>query len=142
MADRAAQNIEERWPAVHVVGAYSPPLGFEKDSQQNQIIVKMIAAARPDVLVVGLGAPKQELWVHAHRDQVSAPVALCVGAAIDFLAGEKPRAPRWMRRIGIEWLHRMVSEPRRLAIRYLRDAWIFPQLVWREWANRRAAGSR
>ncbi len=94
------------------------------------------------MLVVGLGAPKQELWVHAHRDQISAPVALCVGAAIDFLAGEKPRAPRWMRRIGIEWMHRLASEPRRLAMRYLRDAWIFPQLVWREWANRHAANGR
>ncbi len=142
VADRAAVNIEKRWPAVHVVGAYSPPLGFEKDSRQNETIVKMIAAAKPDVLVVGLGAPKQELWVHAHRDQIAAPVAMCVGASIDFLAGEKPRAPRWMRRIGIEWLHRLASEPRRLAMRYLRDAWIFPRLVWREWANRRAADGR
>ena len=59
-------------------------------------------------------------------------MALCVGATIDFLAGEKPRAPVWMRRVGLEWLHRLASEPRRLAKRYLRDAWIFPHLVWRE----------
>lgn len=142
VADRAAQKTQLRWPAVHSVGTYSPPLGFEKDPKQNRAILEMIAATRPDVLVVGLGAPKQELWVHAHRDQISAPVALCVGATIDFLAGEKPRAPRWMRRMGIEWLYRLASEPRRLALRYLRDAWIFPKLVWREWANRRAASGR
>ena len=126
---------------MQVVGTYSPPLGFEKDPKQNQSILQMVATAKPDVLIVGLGAPKQELWVHAHRDQITAPVALCVGAAIDFLAGEKPRAPRWVRRLGFEWLHRLASEPRRLAFRYLRDGWIFPQLVWREWANRRATDS-
>jgi N-acetylglucosaminyldiphosphoundecaprenol N-acetyl-beta-D-mannosaminyltransferase len=85
------------------------------------------------VVVVGLGAPKQELWVHRHRNDISAPVALCVGATIDFLAGEKKRAPKLVQRLGLEWLHRMLSEPRRLVKRYARDAWIFPQLVWREW---------
>jgi N-acetylglucosaminyldiphosphoundecaprenol N-acetyl-beta-D-mannosaminyltransferase len=134
VADRAAKNISQRWPAVQVVGTYSPPLGFEKDKNENDRILKRIAAAKPDVLVVGLGAPKQELWVHAHRDRIAAPVALCVGATIDFLAGEKPRAPVWMRRVGLEWLHRLASEPRRLAKRYLRDAWVFPQLLWREFA--------
>lgn len=142
VADRAAQNIQKRWPAVLPVGTYSPPPGFEKDPKQNQAILELIAAARPDVVVVGLGAPKQELWVHAHRECIAAPVALCVGAAIDFLAGEKPRAPLWMRRIGFEWLHRLASEPRRLAMRYLRDVWIFPRLVWREWANRNSGHGR
>jgi N-acetylglucosaminyldiphosphoundecaprenol N-acetyl-beta-D-mannosaminyltransferase len=133
VADRAACNIANRWPAVEIVGTHSPPLGFEKDDNENDAILERIAAAKPDILVVGFGAPKQELWVHRHRDRIAAPVALCVGATIDFLAGEKPRAPVWMRRIGLEWLHRLASEPRRLAKRYLRDAWIFPQLVWREW---------
>ena len=135
VAQRAAENIERRWPAVKVVGSYSPAVGFEKDASENKAILNRVATAAPDILVVGLGAPKQELWVHAHRDEIAAPVALCVGATIDFLAGEKPRAPVWMRRTGLEWLHRMASEPKRLAKRYLRDAWIFPQLVWREWAR-------
>jgi N-acetylglucosaminyldiphosphoundecaprenol N-acetyl-beta-D-mannosaminyltransferase len=73
------------------------------------------------------------LWVHEHAARLEAKVALCLGATIDFLAGEKRRAPRWMRRSGLEWVHRLSSEPGRLAKRYLRDAWIFPQLVWREW---------
>jgi N-acetylglucosaminyldiphosphoundecaprenol N-acetyl-beta-D-mannosaminyltransferase len=133
VGDRAAKNIQSRWPAVQVVGVNSPPLGFERDDQENRTILERIRAAAPEVLVVGLGAPKQELWVHRHRGDIAAPVALCVGATIDFLAGEKKRAPRFVRRLGLEWLHRMLSEPRRLAKRYARDAWIFPQLVWREW---------
>jgi N-acetylglucosaminyldiphosphoundecaprenol N-acetyl-beta-D-mannosaminyltransferase len=133
VAERAAWQIERRWPQVRVVGSYSPPLGFERDERENLEILARIRTSRPDVLIVGLGAPKQELWLQAHRDQIAAPVALAVGATIDFLAGEKARAPRWMRRIGLEWVHRLFTEPRRLAARYARDAWIFPQLVWSEW---------
>lgn len=133
VGDRAKANIERRWPNVSVTGIYSPPLGFERNDAENASILRQIADAQPDVLVVGLGAPKQELWVHRHRDAIAAPAALCVGATIDFLAGEKKRAPMWMRHCGLEWLHRAASEPKRLARRYARDAWIFPQLVWREW---------
>ena len=121
--------MQERWPNVRTVGVYSPPLGFEKCELENNMILERIALCRPDVLVVGLGAPKQEIWVHQHRDQIRARVALCVGATIDFLAGEKRRAPRWMQMAGIEWMHRMCSEPKRLVRRYAKDAWVFPQLV-------------
>jgi N-acetylglucosaminyldiphosphoundecaprenol N-acetyl-beta-D-mannosaminyltransferase len=133
VAERAAAAIESRWPAVRIVGTYSPAIGFERDSQENEKVLEKIAAARPDVLIVGLGAPKQELWVHAHRQRIEASVALCIGATIDFLAGHRQRAPRWMRRCGLEWLYRAASEPRRLAGRYARGAWTFPRLVWREW---------
>jgi N-acetylglucosaminyldiphosphoundecaprenol N-acetyl-beta-D-mannosaminyltransferase len=132
VADRAAANIHQRWPNVKVVGTFSPPLGFEKDEAQCADILDRIAEVRPDLLVIGLGAPKQEYWVHRFQGEIQAKVALCVGATIDFLAGEKKRAPKWVQRIGMEWFHRMASEPRRLAKRYARDAWIFPQLVWRE----------
>lgn len=132
VAVRAARNMKEAWPRVETVGTYSPPLGFEKDQIENERILEMIAEAKPDVVVVGLGAPKQELWVHQHCKQMEAKAALCVGATIDFLAGEKKRAPVWMQQSGIEWLHRMCSEPKRLVKRYAKDAWIFPQLVWRQ----------
>ena len=141
VADRAAANIRRRWPAVEVVGTYSPPLGFEKDDSENAAILNRIAAARPEVLIVGLGAPKQELWVHKHRDIVNAKVALCVGATIDFLAGERSRAPVWMREFGLEWLYRVGTEPRRLAARYAKDALIFPRILAREWWRRRMASS-
>jgi N-acetylglucosaminyldiphosphoundecaprenol N-acetyl-beta-D-mannosaminyltransferase len=133
VADRAATNIAARWPGVDVVGTLSPPVGFERDAAENERILAAVAAAAPDVVLVGLGAPKQELWVHEHAARLQAKAALCVGATIDFLAGEKRRAPRWMRRFGLEWLHRLSTEPRRLAKRYARDAWIFPRLVWRDW---------
>jgi N-acetylglucosaminyldiphosphoundecaprenol N-acetyl-beta-D-mannosaminyltransferase len=133
VADRAASKMKLRWPNVEVVGTYSPPLGFERDPHENAAIVERINASQADVLLVGLGAPKQELWISSQRDKLRVKVALCIGATIDFLAGEKARAPRWMQRFGCEWLHRLASEPRRLFRRYARDAWIFPQLVWHEW---------
>jgi len=136
VAERAAVNLEARWPAVTVVGTASPPKGFEHDASQNAAILARIAKACPDVLLIGLGAPKQELWVRRHRRAIAAPVALCIGATIDFLAGERSRAPRWMRRAGLEWLYRIGTEPRRLGRRYCRDASVFPRLVWKEWRNR------
>lgn len=141
VADRAAEKIHANWSDVQVVGCYSPPLGFENDPAENEAILARIAAAECDVLVVGLGAPKQELWVAANKDRIAAPVALCVGATIDFLAGEKARAPVWMRRVGLEWLHRLASEPRRLARRYARDAVQLPRLLWRE-IRGRSSGER
>ena len=135
VAERAALAIHRRWPGVEVVGTYSPPLGFEQDETENERIIAAVAKAQPDLLLIGLGAPKQELWVSRHAQHIEAKAALCIGATIDFLAGEKSRSPRWMQRLGLEWLHRMASEPSRLANRYLRDAWIFPQLVWREWRS-------
>ena len=132
VAEQAAERIESTWPCVRVTGVHSPPLGFEHNAIDNRQILDRIAQQQPDVLVVGLGAPKQELWVHAHQQHIPASVALCAGATIDFLAGHKRRAPRWIQRIGMEWCHRMLTDPRRLVRRYARDAWIFPQLMWHE----------
>lgn len=133
VAELAAFQITKQWPTVRVVGTYSPPVGFENDSIENARIFTAVADATPDVVVVGLGAPKQEIWVHQHCGKLQAKVAICAGATIDFLAGYRRRSPVWMRRLGLEWLHRLCAEPRRLAGRYLRDAWVFPQLVWRQW---------
>ncbi|UUO08000.1 WecB/TagA/CpsF family glycosyltransferase [Blastopirellula sp. J2-11] len=133
VGQRAAENIEQRWPNVTVSGVYSPPLGFEYDEAENDRIIEMINAATPQLLIIGLGAPKQELWIARHRGRLQTKAAICAGATIDFLAGEKQRAPRWMQQSGLEWLHRMLVDPRRLVKRYVRDAVVFPTLVWREW---------
>lgn len=133
VADRAAVKIRAQWPTVEVVGTYSPPLHFESNEEENRSIVERINRAAPNLLVIGLGAPKQELWIQRHRSQIKAPVALCVGATIDFLSGERHRAPLLMRRLGLEWLHRMTSEPKRMIPRYARDAWFFPQMVFMQW---------
>ncbi|MGI9484719.1 MAG: WecB/TagA/CpsF family glycosyltransferase [Geminicoccaceae bacterium] len=135
VADRAAERIETTWAGVEIVDTYSPPFGFEHDDVEQERILTRVRDANPDILVVGLGAPKQEVWVHKQRGEIKAPVVLCVGATIDFLAGERSRAPRWLQRIHLEWFYRMMGEPRRLFWRYARDAWVFPQLVWREWRS-------
>ncbi len=140
VAERAAENIQGRWPQIKVIGTYSPPPGFEHDLDECEFILQRIAVAKPDVLVVGLGAPKQECWVYRHRKKIEARVVLCVGAAIDFLAGEQTRAPKWMQKTGTEWLFRIYSDPKRLAGRYARDALVFPQLVFQQWMSSRRRG--
>ncbi len=132
----AAANIKATWPMVEVVGILSPDFGFEKDPAYCDRICQSVAEAKADLLVIGLGAPKQEIWVDKHAHKLPVKVALCVGATIDFLAGNKPRAPMWMRKTGLEWLHRMCSEPKRLVKRYAVDAIIFPRLFIREWMKK------
>lgn len=133
VAEKARENIHQQWPNVNVVGLFSPNFGFEKSAEQSRQICDMVSATKADVVVFGVGAPKQELWSKQYAQHLNAKVILCVGATIDFLAGEKARAPVWVRKIGMEWLHRMMSEPKRLAKRYLVDAFIFPMLVLKEW---------
>ena len=137
VADRAKANIHDKWPLVDVVGTLSPDFGFDKSIVDSKAICEIINNSGAQLLVLGLGAPKQELWIKQYAPEISVKVALCVGATIDFLAGEKARAPMWMRKVGLEWLHRMLSEPKRLAKRYLIDAIVFPKLVMGEWFTRR-----
>jgi N-acetylglucosaminyldiphosphoundecaprenol N-acetyl-beta-D-mannosaminyltransferase len=98
----------------------SPPFGAVSP-EQDEAMVAEINAARPDIVWVGLSTPKQERWMAAHVGRIAAPVMVGVGAAFDFLSGDKPQAPGWMQRNGLEWLFRMATEPRRLAGRYLRN---------------------
>ena len=138
VADVAAENIARDHPHARVVGTHCPPLGFEHSDEENAAILALLDDAEPDVLVVGLGFPKQEKWVHAHRDRLRCGAALCVGATIDFLAGNVRRAPAWVGKVGLEWTFRLALEPRRLAGRYAADLAHFPRLLWREWrASRR-----
>jgi N-acetylglucosaminyldiphosphoundecaprenol N-acetyl-beta-D-mannosaminyltransferase len=132
VGEKAAVNIESQWPLVKVVGTLSPEFGFDKSHIDCERICRTVSDAEPDLLIIGLGAPKQEIWVNKYSPLLKVKVALCVGATIDFLAGNKPRAPVWMRKVGLEWLHRMCSEPKRLVKRYLVDAIVFPRLFLRE----------
>jgi N-acetylglucosaminyldiphosphoundecaprenol N-acetyl-beta-D-mannosaminyltransferase len=133
VAEKAAANIHAKWSQVKVVGLFSPDFGFEKSEEASLKICQLVSQTNADVVVFGVGAPKQELWSKQYAQQLNAKVILCVGATIDFLAGEKARAPIWVRKIGMEWLHRLMTEPKRLAKRYLVDAFIFPVLVFKEW---------
>jgi N-acetylglucosaminyldiphosphoundecaprenol N-acetyl-beta-D-mannosaminyltransferase len=118
-AAAAAGRLRARHPALVVGGTYCPPLGFENDLAQEAEIVGRIVAARPHLLFVGLGAPKQEYWMHAHREVLGVPVSLGIGVSFELVGGIVKRAPRWMQRAGLEWLFRLVAEPKRLWKRYI-----------------------
>lgn len=135
VAEVARDNIHNRWDGVQVVGICSPDLGFEKDFEQNQEIVQQINDSDADLLVIGLGAPKQETWAFDHRFELKTSVALCVGGTIDFLAGEQVRAPKFVQRLGVEWVWRMATNPGRLAKRYFNDFVRLPGLVLDEMSH-------
>ena len=101
------------------ITCYSPPLGFEKDTVENQKVVNMINEAKPDILFVALGAPKQEFWLYEHAEKLDTGIALGVGGSFDFVAGTQKRAPVVLQNIGLEWAYRLCSNPRRLFMRYL-----------------------
>ncbi len=119
VAARAAGRLIEENPELHIVGIDSPPLGFDRDPLQEEAVRARVARTRPDLVLVALGAPKQELLMHRwHRRGVRA-VMLGIGAGLDFIAGNVSRAPQWISSAGLEWLYRLSREPRRLAKRYL-----------------------
>ncbi len=113
-------RLVQRYPKLQVVGTYSPPFR-PMTPAEDQEIVERISATRPDIVWVGLSTPKQERWMASHVGRVPGAVMIGVGAAFDFHAGLKRQAPPWMQRSGLEWLYRLVSEPRRLGPRYLRN---------------------
>jgi N-acetylglucosaminyldiphosphoundecaprenol N-acetyl-beta-D-mannosaminyltransferase len=134
--ERAAEAAARRTGA-RIVGADSPRVDLTGAGEgEGAAALERVRAARPDLLLVGLGAPKQEIWIHRHRAKLGSTVALGVGAAIDFLAGRVPRAPRWMSRAGLEWAFRLGREPRRLARRYLVEDPEFLVIVARALLNR------
>lgn len=119
VAGDLAHRLRERFPGLIVAGGETPPFR-PLTPDEDAAAVARINAARPDVVWVGLGMPKQERWMHAHVGRIEAPALIGVGAAFDFHTGRKPQAPAWMQRTGLEWAFRLATEPRRLAGRYLR----------------------
>ena len=120
-SQRAAKVLKQRFPQLRIVGRYSPePQSLEK--MDHEEILSRIEEARPDILLVAFGNPKQERWISMHRDRLKVPVCIGVGGTLDSLSGTIPRAPRWMQKYGLEWFHRTLQEPRRLAARYFGDA--------------------
>lgn len=128
----AVKNITDRYPQIEIADRLSPPLGFEHSRDWSDTITKAISASSASLIVVGLGAPKQELWVHQHAHRLPGTVVLCVGATIDFFAGRVKRSPVWIQKLGAEWLYRMASDPRRLMKRYGRDLVHLPGLLLKD----------
>lgn len=113
-----AAKLQTRYPGLNVAGAIAPPTIEIGTTPDTQVIAKL-NATEANVIWVGLGSPKQDLWMRLYRPHLDAPLLIGVGAAFDFLAGTKQQAPRYLQRAGLEWLYRLASEPRRLWRRYL-----------------------
>jgi N-acetylglucosaminyldiphosphoundecaprenol N-acetyl-beta-D-mannosaminyltransferase len=126
--EAAKKNINARVGKYLVIAAHSPSMQFGKDEAENEFVIDLINQSQANCLIVGLGCPKQEIWIHKNRTRLThATSFLAVGAAVDFEAGTVPRAPRWMSKSGLEWVYRLMREPQRLARRYLiRD----PKFFW------------
>lgn len=120
-AEIAGRKLLERYPGIRIAGTLCPPMGFEKDPSHIAAIREALATAQPDIVYVGLGFPKQERLIEQVRHSAPAAWFLGVGISISFVAGDVARAPAWMQRAGLEWLHRMIQEPRRLLRRYAID---------------------
>lgn len=122
VAARAAESLTARYPGVEILTRH----GFfdmTPGSQENQEVVDLIAEARPQILFVGMGMPRQEIWLHRNQHLLPPTVALSVGAALDYEAGVQRPAPRWVGRLGVEWLFRLLGDPRRLYYRYCVEPW-------------------
>jgi N-acetylglucosaminyldiphosphoundecaprenol N-acetyl-beta-D-mannosaminyltransferase len=116
--ERLIARLRQHAPTLNIAGMHAPPFR-PLSPEEDAVIVAEINRCAPDVIWVGLGAPRQELWMASHRPLLNAPVLIGVGAAFDYLSGVKRQAPRWMQRSGLEWLFRLATEPRRLWRRYL-----------------------
>lgn len=140
VADTMADRLQARFPGLEVAGTLSPP--FRRLSQEeDEELVRTVNGAKPDIVWVGLGAPKQELWMAEHREALFAPVLVGVGAAFDFHAGTVRQAPAVLQRAGLEWAYRLVKEPRRLWYRYLvYNPWFALLVAARLWQEARRGG--
>jgi N-acetylglucosaminyldiphosphoundecaprenol N-acetyl-beta-D-mannosaminyltransferase len=126
VAEKLVSELMGRFPRLVICGRYSPPFRGIDDPQGADDIARL-RAARPDVVWVGLGTPKQELWMQKYSPELPECMLMGVGAAFDFHSKNKPQAPRWIREAGFEWLFRLITEPRRLGRRYLVG---IPHFLW------------
>ena len=136
VAENALNKLSERFPGMRTAGFYSPPKADIIDMDNRQILQRL-DVADPDILLVAFGAPKQEKWVNMHIRQWKVPVSIGIGGSLDFLAGAQKRAPLWMQRLALEWLWRMLSNPRRLFRRYVANiAFLFVAVLRILWLRR------
>lgn len=140
VAVKAMENINRKVGRNIVVGAYSPSYGFEKKEDENEAIYRMINESGANVVVVGVGCPKQEKWIDTHKAQMpGVELWMALGATIDFEAGNVRRAPKWMQKLALEWFYRFLMEPRRMFKRYFIDDimffWYFGKQLFGKYKN-------
>lgn len=142
-AEGAAAVLTSRYPELRIAGTACPPVGFENDPIQMARLREQLRAARPDIVYVALGSPKQERVIRQMRDDLPQTWWLGVGISLSFICGQVRRAPSWMQKAGLEWLHRLMQEPRRLARRYLVEGipFVAGMLCRAVFARRRSASA-
>ena len=126
-AEAAKKTLVSRHPDLKIVGTHCPPYGFESQPEELASINSKIKAVAPDILFVGLGAPKQEKWIYDNYQELGVPVSLGIGVSFELVADMVQRAPLWMQKWGLEWLFRLLVEPKRLWKRYVMGN---PQFMW------------
>ena len=136
VAQKAAEILGERLPQLKVTGTYSPPFGFENNINEIKKIISLINSTNTNILFVGLGAPKQEKFIWNYKDKLKANLYIGIGNSFNFIAGDIKRAPEWMQKMSLEWLWRMLTEPKskNLWKRYLHKDlkflyWYFPKFA-------------
>jgi N-acetylglucosaminyldiphosphoundecaprenol N-acetyl-beta-D-mannosaminyltransferase len=122
VAEKAAQILRERYAGLKII-THHGYFSAEPGGRENKAILEEIEGYDPDILMVGMGMPRQEVWVLQNRNYIAARAVFCCGALMDYVAGEIPTPPRWIGRLGFEWLYRLASEPARLWRRYLIEPW-------------------
>jgi N-acetylglucosaminyldiphosphoundecaprenol N-acetyl-beta-D-mannosaminyltransferase len=129
-------KLEQNYRGIQIAGMYAPPYRPLTDKEDEEVI-KLINAANPDIIWVGLGAPKQEIWMSEHEGRVNG-VMIGVGAGFDFFAGNVKRAPLIVQKLGLEWLHRLLQDPKRLWKRYVTTNYKFVKYILKEKRRRNA----
>lgn len=128
----AAEVLQSKYSGLQVAGTYCPPYGFESDEVELKKINSILKKAAPEILFVALGSPKQEYWIYRNYQKISVPISIGIGASFEFVSGVVERAPKWMQKYGLEWLFRLLTEPRRLWRRYIIGNIIFLLLVLKQ----------
>jgi N-acetylglucosaminyldiphosphoundecaprenol N-acetyl-beta-D-mannosaminyltransferase len=131
VAEQGASILREKFPGLQIACAHGY-IDMDKDSEENLATLAAINAYKPHVLMVGMGMPRQEHWISENLEYIHANTILTSGACMDYVAGAVPTPPRWMGRVGLEWLYRLLSEPKRLWRRYLLEPWFVATLFLRE----------
>lgn len=130
VAQKCGEILKNKYPGIIIAGTYSPPFGFQNNKEEINRINSMLRASNADMLFVGMGSPKQDIFIYENMHNYQIPVSFSMGAAIDFIAGNIKRAPRWMINLGLEWLYRVSQDPKRLWKRYfINDMHIFPIFI-------------
>ena len=130
---KAVENLLKRFPALQVVGMATPWIDLSDSESVSSDLIESVNRSEPDIVFIGFGAPKQEIWLGRNNERLKTGIIVTVGGTFDFLAGKTVRAPLWMQKSGLEWLWRLLHEPKRLWRRYLIGNARFLVIAWREW---------